>query len=538
MHIFIYLFLLLMPIISLAQPRLDAVNSYLSVNSLDTSGDVTIGGAVNSVQLIIDNGYLTIEDNSGNAALYEARFIQYNGDDYIDFQNANLTTPVGVVWKVDKDATNGTEIVNYRTTTNLLAGYLPLTGGKMTGDIDFDEGMITNIFAIGYFADEGKYINFEEGIIGGNYWEIGSATELLVGGEFRIDTLGDDLYNDTDTGVITMNYGLDVDTYNYTGHGIQTGVDATNDLQVVNYRTATNLLAGYLPLTGGTMSGELDLGGENIINVAEIGFFEVYNLYIGFEEGYISGNWQFSGDVTFNQNQKVTVSLDATNGQEVVNYRTATNLLSGYASTQRIAAIEVNTSNWNSAYAATTNLGTMAYEASSNYYLASNPSNFISSLPYAKYHLIDSNIFTQVDTWENISFDFTPPNENSGDIDLTNNDTLEFNFNGLVQINGCLRPTWQGTNPGSATLYSRIIWSTNNWVSTNEARCLQSEGTRERLSGQGDTIHYKGSLAVTTNTKIRLQGRVTDVDLILQGHSVFDNPVSATINIFAIDTHI
>lgn len=66
----------------------------------------------------------------------------------------------------------------------------------------------------------------------------------------RIDTLGDDLYNDVVTGNINMNYGLSVDPGGTYAHGIQTGVDATNDIQVVNYRTMTNYIASMVQIDG------------------------------------------------------------------------------------------------------------------------------------------------------------------------------------------------------------------------------------------------------------------------------------------------
>jgi hypothetical protein len=185
--------------------------------------------------------------------------------------------------------------------------------------------------------------------------------------------------------------------------------------------------------------------------------------------------------------------------------------VSSFATTDQVAAVEGKFDNW---------IGT-------NTYLKFNI--------YAKHHLIDSNVFLQVNTWQDIPFDFSPETENSLGILLQeDNKTISFDFNGHVQIDGCLRPTWIGNDNQGATLYSRIIWTTNNWENTNEARCLQSENSRVRQGGQGDTLMYKGSLTIYTNTQIRLQGRVTGLNLILQGHNVFDNPVAATINIFGV----
>jgi hypothetical protein len=156
----------------------------------------------------------------------------------------------------------------------------------------------------------------------------------------------------------------------------------------------------------------------------------------------------------------------------------------------------------------------------------------LENAPYAKYHLVESNVFASADTWYTVPFDSAPASENSFGI-RTNatGDTVLFDVEGHAQINGCLRPTWLGNNNQTATMYSRIIWSTNNWATTNEARCLQAENTRNRQGGEGDTLLYHGSLTVSPNTQIRLQARVTNTNLIIRGHTVFDNPVAATINI-------
>jgi hypothetical protein len=153
--------------------------------------------------------------------------------------------------------------------------------------------------------------------------------------------------------------------------------------------------------------------------------------------------------------------------------------------------------------------------------------------PYGKFHRVSTNTFSTTGVWETISFDSSPVLENSFGIDLVSSNTLTFAFTGLVQINGCLRPTWLGNNNEAATIYSRIVWSTNNWATTNEARCLQSELTRVRQGGEGDTLAYRGSLFVTPQTEVRLQSKVTSTELVLGLHTAFDNPTSASINLYS-----
>ena len=153
--------------------------------------------------------------------------------------------------------------------------------------------------------------------------------------------------------------------------------------------------------------------------------------------------------------------------------------------------------------------------------------------PYAKYHRTTTNALSATGVWETISFDLAPASENSFGISLSGSNTISFAFNGHVQINGCLRPTWLGNPNFGATMYSRVTWTTNNWTTTNEARCLQGEISRVRGTGEGDTLSYEGSLTVSTNTQIRLQAKVTDTNLILGLHAEFDNPTAATINIYS-----
>lgn len=154
--------------------------------------------------------------------------------------------------------------------------------------------------------------------------------------------------------------------------------------------------------------------------------------------------------------------------------------------------------------------------------------------PYAKFHRVESNVFASAEVWTDIGWDLAPATENSFGI-TTNAGGVEivFSFDGQVNIDGCVRPQWLGADNDPAWIASRVVWTTNAWANTNEARCLQSYESRLRQQGEMDTTAYKGSLHVSPSTQIKLQAQVSSTDLILQGQSVFDNPVAASINIYS-----
>ena len=154
--------------------------------------------------------------------------------------------------------------------------------------------------------------------------------------------------------------------------------------------------------------------------------------------------------------------------------------------------------------------------------------------PYAKFHSTNSaaTVFPTTSAWHAVEFDFSPGSENFGPIVLTNATTVEFGFSGHVEINGCLRAQWRGADNTTAWLASRIVYSTNAWATTNEARCLQAFISRARQANELATLPYAGSLTVTNGTQIRLEASVSATNMVLSLNPLFANPVKATINIF------
>lgn len=150
---------------------------------------------------------------------------------------------------------------------------------------------------------------------------------------------------------------------------------------------------------------------------------------------------------------------------------------------------------------------------------------------YAKYHRIATITLALANTWTDVEWDTTAL-ENSFGFTLLSSSTVEVASASLIQINGCTRPRWTGATATAATVASRIVYSTDAGVSWTEARCLQAVEGKENGEDEIGTMHYMGSIKASAGTRIKLQVRVSDVQMLLAGWPTFDNPVSATINLF------
>jgi len=155
--------------------------------------------------------------------------------------------------------------------------------------------------------------------------------------------------------------------------------------------------------------------------------------------------------------------------------------------------------------------------------------------PYCKYHYTNSITLPSANTWTNMPFNFTPADENSFGFSLSNDTyTITTEFDGLIQINGCVRSKWTGIDNTAADTASRIVYSGDNWATTNEARCLQSYWSRARKTDDYQTAAYAGSLYVTNGLQIRLQVQVSNTDMELGQSPIFDSPLAVTFNAWAV----
>lgn len=150
---------------------------------------------------------------------------------------------------------------------------------------------------------------------------------------------------------------------------------------------------------------------------------------------------------------------------------------------------------------------------------------------YAKFHRVATITLALPNTWTDVEWDSTAL-ENSFGFTLLSSSTVEVASASLLQINGYVRPRWTGAATTTVTIASRIVYSTDAGVTWSEARCLQAVNGRENGENEVGTMHYMGSIRATAGTRIKLQVRVSDVQMLFAGWPTFDNPVSATINFF------
>ena len=147
--------------------------------------------------------------------------------------------------------------------------------------------------------------------------------------------------------------------------------------------------------------------------------------------------------------------------------------------------------------------------------------------PVAQFHRVADLEADNVDTWYNITWDMVVPDETTNGyftrID-SNHTILIDGFEGVVRVQGCIHPYNDGSSRLEKTLRVRTI------IDGQEARCLQASTTKDRRVSDVDIIVYTGTIAVHNGSKVQVQWRTEDTNLILHGDNVFDNPVSASVN--------
>ena len=151
---------------------------------------------------------------------------------------------------------------------------------------------------------------------------------------------------------------------------------------------------------------------------------------------------------------------------------------------------------------------------------------------YAKYHRVATITLAAPNTWTDVEFDLALPSDQSFGFTQLSSSTIQIASASMVEINGCTRPHWTGAATTTVTIASRIVYSTDAGVTWSEARCLQAVNGRENRENEVGTMHYIGSIRATAGTRVKLQVRVSDVQMLFAGWPSFDNPVSATINLF------
>jgi len=132
-----------------------------------------------------------------------------------------------------------------------------------------------------------------------------------------------------------------------------------------------------------------------------------------------------------------------------------------------------------------------------------------------------------INTWYNITFDLVIDDETIGDwYELTDsNSSVTINdFEGIIRIQGCIHPYNDNVGNQEATIYARVL------VNGIEARCLQRASSKDFKASGMDTLDVVGTVLVEDGDVITYQWRTTNTNLQLEGDSLFDNPVSASLN--------
>jgi len=145
----------------------------------------------------------------------------------------------------------------------------------------------------------------------------------------------------------------------------------------------------------------------------------------------------------------------------------------------------------------------------------------------AQFHRSALATAAATDTWYNITFDLVIDDETIGEwYELTDsNSSVTINdFEGIIRIQGCIHPYNDNVGNQEATIYARVL------VNGIEPRCLQRASSKDFKASGMDTLDVVGTVVVEDGDVITYQWRTTNTNLQLEGDSVFDNPVSASLN--------
>jgi hypothetical protein len=145
----------------------------------------------------------------------------------------------------------------------------------------------------------------------------------------------------------------------------------------------------------------------------------------------------------------------------------------------------------------------------------------------AQFHREADVVPLAVNTWYNLTWDMYIESESIGDFYIltdSNSSVTISGFDGILRVQGCLHPYNDDVGNQDAFIYGRVL------VNGVEARCLQVTSSKSFKSGIADIVDFDGTVTVEDGDVINVQWRTTNTDLQLQGSTVFDNPVSASVN--------
>ncbi len=104
-------------------------------------------------------------------------------------------------------------------------------------------------------------------------------------------------------------------------------------------------------------------------------------------------------------------------------------------------------------------------------------------------------------------------------------------FNDIFVVAGCIHTIWTGALGTKVKVGARVLSSTDDGSSWEEDRCLQSLIYAEKAADAQGTRNFNGTLKINNKTWLKLQVRVSNTNMELEGDDWFDNPVAATIRL-------
>ncbi len=152
-------------------------------------------------------------------------------------------------------------------------------------------------------------------------------------------------------------------------------------------------------------------------------------------------------------------------------------------------------------------------------------SGYLRNLNYvAQYHRIDSINSPRSDEWIDVKYDTLIASESTYGYTF-NSDSTGFltQFAGITRVQGCMHYLWNGGS-ASCALFTRVL------IDGDEARCLQTNVQHTRNTGDEGSCLFVGTIVHEAGKEIVLQYRVSNANMDFEGNSVFDNPVSVSIN--------
>jgi hypothetical protein len=135
--------------------------------------------------------------------------------------------------------------------------------------------------------------------------------------------------------------------------------------------------------------------------------------------------------------------------------------------------------------------------------------------------------------WCELVYDFKVEDESNYGLtyDFTTGN-IHVDVAGLYYVSGCLRPLYNGTSATVVQIGFRACVSKDGGATFEEKRCLQNYQKITRQSNDAGTNTFTGTIKAEEGDIIRFEYYTNNDDLVFIGWDGFDNPVSASIQLF------